>query len=126
MHSRALTVREYLEELDGSRREAVQNVCEIIKRTAKDAEETMEHSMPFYKLNGKPFVAVASQKHYVSVYVVALDNILAENQTLADIFSTVNKGKNCLRFTPANLDAIPYDALEQVIRACYVRSAAAT
>lgn len=116
MHSKAKTVRQYLGELPAARRGSVNKLCQLIKKHTPRVEETMEHKMPFYKLDGQPYIAVASQKHHVSLYVVGLDDTLTQSRELGKAFSWVDKGKNCLRFRKSQLGRIPFPFVEKLIK----------
>lgn len=54
----------------------------------------MALNMPTYHLNGAPFCALASQKHYMAIYVLPYD--------LLDVFRLEllmhDRGRSCIRF----------------------------
>lgn len=83
----------YLENLAPDRREMVQTLRQLILETLPQAEENFSYRMPTYSVSGKPIAAVASQKHYLSIYldVEALDAHREE-------FAHLNCGKSCIRF----------------------------
>src|SRR5712671_2842546 len=87
MQSKATTVQEYLSSLPADRREAIERVREIILANLdKDYEEGMAYGMIGYSVphrifppgyhadprQGLMFAALASQKNYMSVYVMGL------------------------------------------------------
>lgn len=117
MKSHAATVADYLGELPDDRRDAVALACERVKALTPDVAETMNHGMPFYERDGDAYIAVASQKHHLSVYVVDLDRTLESHPELAEAFDGVNRGKNCLRYRPSQLDQLNRADLDRLIRA---------
>ena len=76
----------------------------------------MNHGMPFYQRDGDPYIAVASQKHHISIYVVNLDQTLESHPDIAAEFNGINRGKNCLRFRPTQLDRLT-ETLDPLIAA---------
>ena len=91
--SNAATVDEYIEELEGERKEAVIRLRQVLKGSVPDLEESMSHGMPYYT-KGEDFYAIASQKHYVSLYVHRYELV----ERYADQLGKVNLGKSCIRF----------------------------
>ena len=106
MKSDAETVEDYLAELPADRRDPVALVCERIRTLTPGVTPTMKHGMPFYERDGDAYIAVASQKQYVSVYVVGLENTLAGDEDIAAAFDGIGRGKGCLRFRPTQLDRL--------------------
>src|SRR5882724_2272601 len=87
MQSKATTVKEYLSSLPDDRRAAIERVREVIlKNLDKDYEEGMSYGMIGYYVphrifpagyhcdpkQGVPFVSLASQKNYMSLYLMGL------------------------------------------------------
>jgi uncharacterized protein YdhG (YjbR/CyaY superfamily) len=91
--SQAATVSEYIDELEGERREAVIRLRQVLKGAIPDLEETMSHGMPYYT-KGDAYYAIASQRHYLSLYVSDME-LLASYR---DRLGKVNLGKSCVRF----------------------------
>ncbi len=116
--SRATTVGQYLAELPDDRRADVARVREVILANLPDGfEETMQYGMIGYAIplerfpntyNGQALgsVALAAQKHHISVYMHAL----YASQELTDWFvaayaaagKKLNMGKSCVRFRRAD------------------------
>ena len=93
MKSNAKTVDEYIDDLDGERKEAIRKLREIIRGVFPDSAELMKYKMPTYKFQDKIY-AFASQKHYISLYIYDTDLLIRYKDQLknADIC------KHCIRF----------------------------
>jgi uncharacterized protein YdhG (YjbR/CyaY superfamily) len=63
----AKTVDEYLEKLPADVTEALENLRQLIKSVASDAEELISYQMPSYKLNG-PLVYFAAFTNHCSFF----------------------------------------------------------
>jgi len=85
----------------------------------------MQHGMPFYTLGGRPFIAVASQKNYVSLYVVGLEETLRARPDIEAALEAFDRGKGCLRMRPAQLAKIPSDSINALVVATLDRHAKA-
>ncbi|MEO1064570.1 MAG: DUF1801 domain-containing protein [Actinomycetota bacterium] len=115
MRSDSPTIDAYLDELPDDRRAAVELVCARIEALTPAVSASMQHGMPFYELGGEAYVAVASQKRHVSVYVVDLDVTFDRVPELASAFAGIDRGKNCLRFRPTQLDRLTAAVLDPLI-----------
>jgi uncharacterized protein DUF1801 len=141
MQSKAATVDEYLASLPPDRRTTVAAIRKVIlENLDPDYEEGMEYgaisySVPHrvfpagYHANpkvGLPFAAIASQKNYISIYLMGLycgciegvsDTALVK--WFKDAWAKSGKkkldmGKACIRFK--KLDDIPLDVIGEAIR----------
>jgi uncharacterized protein YdhG (YjbR/CyaY superfamily) len=120
MRSKASSIEEYIADLPADRAAPVREICRLVAEGSPGNQPTMEHGMPFFKLNGDPYIAVASQKQNISVYVVEMDQTLAEHPEL-DRKLPRNRGKNCLRYNPARIDDEQLLAISELIRLTYER-----
>ena len=77
------------------------------------------YGMPAYTVRGEPLVGLASQKHYLALYVCPGD-VLAEFRAR---FGKLNCGKGCIRFR--KLEDLPLDVTEQMLRETLRRFTAA-
>jgi hypothetical protein len=125
LSSAAGTVEQYLAELAPERRRAVGALRQLILRQLPAGyEESMQYGMIGYRVplarypntyNGQPLtvVALASQKRYMALYLMAVYGDPAQRQRLAESFRRAGKkldmGKSCLRFE--SLEALPLDAI---------------
>jgi len=129
MQSKAATVEEYLGELSDDRRAAVSAVRDVINEHLPEGYvETMDWGVIAWNVpleiepdtyNGKPlcYAAVASQKNYMSVYLMGLYSDGPElawfKQQYADRGLRLDMGKSCVRFR--RLDDLPLDILGESI-----------
>jgi hypothetical protein len=125
MQSNVATAEEYLASLPEDRRELVTRVRDTINAHLPEGyAEQMDWGMVSWVVpleeypdtyNGKPlcYAAVASQKHYVSVYLLGLYSDGPEEswfrQQYADRGLKLDMGKSCVRFK--SLDQLPLDVL---------------
>ena len=107
----------YLRDLEPKRRQALETVRDLIRKTMPQAEESMEYRMPTYQQNGHVVAAFASQKHYMSLYtdVEAIANHKGELEGL-------NLGKSCIRFR--KIEDLPLDTVETILKESLQRAEA--
>lgn len=129
MQSNAQTVEAYLAELPPDRRGAVSAVRRVILENLPDGyEESMQSGMIGYGVplsryprtyNGQPLMlaAVASQKNYMSVYLMTVYGDAKTEQRFKKRSEEAGKkldmGKSCVRFK--KLDDLPLDVIGEVI-----------
>jgi len=135
MQSKATTVDEYLRSLPEDRRTAIAAVRKVIlENLDDDYEEGMQYGMIGYCVphsvypagyhvdpkQGLPFAGLASQKNYMSLYLLALysgDTALMRWFREAWAKSGKKKldmGKSCIRFK--KLEDLPLDVIGEAIR----------
>ena len=140
MQSKATTISDYLASLPDDRRKAIETVRDtILANLDKDYEEGMQYGMIGYYIphriypagyhanpkQGLPFAALASQKNYMSVYLMGLycgciegvsDTNLVRwfREAWAKTGKKLNMGKACIRFKKA--DDLALDVLGEAIR----------
>lgn len=127
--SKASTVDEYLNELPDDRKQTLSTLRSIIRKNLPDGyEEGMQFGMIGYYIplerypttyNNQPlsYIALASQKQYVSLYLncVYSDDEL-ESQFRSEWEATgkkLNMGKSCVRFK--TLEDVPLDVMGRTI-----------
>ena len=110
MQSKATNVSAYLKELPAERKVPLTRLRQLCKQTLKTYEESMEYGMPGYKRDGVVEVAFASQKQYVSLYVLKGDVVDRHRRLLAGC----EIGKGCIRFRKAH--NIDFDAVLNLLR----------
>lgn len=117
MQSKARSVEEYLAELPEERRSAVEAVVAVVRKNlGKGYEEGMQYGMigwyvphslypPGYHCDPRqplPFAALASQKNYLSLYLMSVYADPADEQWLREEWAKTGKkldmGKCCIRF----------------------------
>ena len=131
MRSEATTVEEYLAGLSSERRAIVETVrATILENLPAGYEEAMNWGMITYQVplsiypetyNGKPlmYVALASQKNYLSLYLTGIYVDVEARQAFEAAYRATGKrmdiGKSCVRFR--TLDDLPLELIGQSIAA---------
>ena len=105
----ATDVDGYLEGLTAERRDRVAAVRTIVRETYPDIAEGIEWKMPVFR-RGDRWIAVASQKSYVSLYLGC--EPLAARVAASD--PGLRHGKGCVNVRDSV--AMPIEALRPVIR----------
>ena len=129
MQTNPTTVEEYLDSLPDDRREAISAVRDVINQNLPAGyEESISFGMIGWGIpladypdtyNGQPLglAALASQKNYMSLYLMGLYESAPEaewfRQEYADREMLLDMGKSCVRFK--RLDQVPLDVVGQVI-----------
>lgn len=127
MQSSAATVQEYLDSLPADRRETVERVRGVILQNLPQGyKEGMMWGMITYFVpleaypdtyNKQPlcYVALASQKNYLSLYLMNVygDQETAFRQAYERTGKKLDMGKSCIRFK--SLDDLPLDLIGKYI-----------
>jgi hypothetical protein len=132
MQSRAATVDDYLAELTPDRREIITAVRRVILQNLdRDFEEGMQYGMIGYYVPHRvypagyhcnpsqplPYACLASQKNYVSLYLMSAYAGGAEENWLKSAWKQagkrLNTGKCCIRFK--KLDDVPLAVIGEAI-----------
>ena len=127
--SKATTVEEYLDELADERRETVEAVRDVVNANLPDGyAETVQFGMisyivplerypKTYNRQALQYAALASQKNYVSLYLM---NVYGDQETerwFLDRYKASGKrldmGKSCVRFK--SVDDLPLDLVGEAI-----------
>jgi uncharacterized protein YdhG (YjbR/CyaY superfamily) len=108
----------YLETVTASRRGSLEAVRSLILETVPEAEESMRYKMPTYDAAGDFLAALASQKHYMSLYVNT-QAMAAHRSELGHL----NCGKSCIRFR--ELDELPLDVVRAILAETYQKNRSA-
>ncbi|GAA3794300.1 hypothetical protein GCM10022226_12060 [Sphaerisporangium flaviroseum] len=111
MQSKAGDVDTYLGEVADERREALTRLRELCRTELKGFSEVMAYGMPTYQRDGTAEIAFASQKQYISFYLMRSDVREAFEQRLAD----QDMGKGCLRFRKP--EKINFDLVRDLLTA---------
>jgi hypothetical protein len=133
MQSKATSVAQYIAELPDDRREAISKVREIIlKNMDKTFAEGMNYGMigwfvphsvfpAGYHCNPSlplPFAGLASQKQFMSLYMMSAYGDGGEEKWLREQFKKAGKkldmGKCCIRFK--KLEDLPLDVIGEAFR----------
>jgi uncharacterized protein YdhG (YjbR/CyaY superfamily) len=101
MQSKATTVDQYLEEVPAKRAAALRELRELCLTALDGYTESMVYGMPSYTKNGEVEVAFASQKKYISFYILKKPVL----DQYRDQLKGANVGKGCIRYTkPEKID----------------------
>lgn len=133
MQSKVKTVKEYIESLPSDRKGALSTVRKtILEHLSSGFEETMQYGMIGYVvpisiypkgyLNKKdvplPYIALASQKNYMAIYLMGLYTDEKALKKLQDQYKKEGKkldmGKSCIRFK--KLSEVSLGALEDAVK----------
>ncbi|MEE2764955.1 MAG: DUF1801 domain-containing protein [Candidatus Neomarinimicrobiota bacterium] len=128
VQSKAQTVREYLNELPDDRSRIISTIRDVILNNLPAGyQETMTLGMISYEIpletypdtyNGQPlfYVALASQKRHMAIYMHGVSTSEKQQKILKDAFEDVgikpNMGKSCIRFT--KLEKIPLETIGEL------------
>jgi len=101
MQSKAKDVSTYLQEAPADRQASLTKLRELCLEVLAGYEEVMEYGMPGYKKNGVGEVGFASQKNYISLYILKEDVIQANRA----LHKGLSVGKGCIRYSkPQKMD----------------------
>jgi len=114
--TRNVEVDRYLDSISEDRRAALNELREVCLELLEDFDETMRYGMPGYERNGEVEVGFASQKQYISLYILRTDILNAHREQLGGL----SVGKGCIRYRrPDQIDM-------EVVRSMLKRNAATT
>ncbi|MFB7176395.1 iron chaperone [Streptomyces sp. NPDC056257] len=115
VQSKASDVDGYLTEVPEERRGALTKVRQLCREELIGFDEVMAYGMPAYERDGACEIAFASQKQYVSIYLMRSDVREAFEERLAE----QDMGKGCLRFRKSA--SIDFDLLRDLLKATAIR-----
>jgi len=101
MTSKAKNVDAYMAGVPADRKPVIEKLRQLCRKKLAGYEECVEYGMPAYKKEGAVEIAFASQKQYISLYVMKKDVVDEFRSALPGC----SIGKGCIRFTkPEQLD----------------------
>lgn len=140
VRSDSTTVDDYLAALPDDRREALEEVRDVVLANLPDGyEEAMNWGMITYQVplaiepdtyNGQPlmYAALASQKHHMALYLTSVyaddDEAASFREAYLATGKRLDMGKSCVRFK--RLDDLPLDLIGETIAATPVEDFLAT
>jgi len=115
MQSKSKTVDAYLNEIPEERKAGLTQLRALCLSALTSFTESMEYGMPSYKRVGmeEVEVAFASQKNYISLYILKQDVMSAYKDKL--VGTGVSFGKGCIRFTKA--ERIDFEVVKEMLHA---------
>ncbi|MER6522756.1 MULTISPECIES: DUF1801 domain-containing protein [unclassified Streptomyces] len=111
VQSKASDVDGYLTEVPDERRAALTKVRQMCREELVGFSEVMAYGMPAYERDGACEIAFASQKRYISFYLMRSEVREAFGERLA----VHDMGKGCLRFRRP--EGIDFDLLRDLLKA---------
>jgi uncharacterized protein YdhG (YjbR/CyaY superfamily) len=101
VQSNAIDVDGYLAEVPEGRRAVLTEIRDACRMLLAGFAESMSYGMPAYSRDGIAEIAWASQKRYISLYVMRADVLDAHRAQLAGL----DVGKGCIRYrSPGAVD----------------------
>jgi uncharacterized protein YdhG (YjbR/CyaY superfamily) len=117
MQSKASNVGQYLKEVPAERLETLKQLRELCRTTLDGYDESMEYGMPSYTKDGIVEVAFASQKNYISLYILK-EPVLDKHRPTLD---GLNLGKGCIRYSKPG--RINFELVKQLLEDTLVSDA---
>jgi uncharacterized protein YdhG (YjbR/CyaY superfamily) len=112
VQSKAADVDGYLAEVPADRRAALHRLRELCRAELPGFTEKMAYGMPAYERpGGEGEIAFASQRQYISFYLLRTD----VRQAFAERLAGQDMGKGCLRFRKP--DRIDFELVRDLLRA---------
>lgn len=115
VQSQAEDVDGYLAEVPEEREAALTRVRELCRSELQGFTEVMAYGMPVYERDGIGEIAFASQKRYISFYLLRSD----VREAFAERLAGQDMGKGCLRFSRPEM--IDFPLLKDLLRATAAR-----
>ena len=101
MQSKAASVDLYFKEIPADRLAVMKRLRQVCREELRGYRESMRYGMPSYEKNNISEVSFASQRNYISLYVLKQDVIEKYKSELEGL----SLGKGCIRFTkPEKID----------------------
>ena len=114
MKSQAKTPAEYLASVPSDRRPHLERLRALIKKSVPAASESIQWGMLGFGINGRPFAALASQKNYLSLYLMDLYTQPGLRKKHAAALEPLKMGKSCINFD--SVDALPLDTIAAILK----------
>lgn len=103
------SINSYIETFPENVQEILQELREIIKKTAPNSEESISYGMPAFKLNGKPLVYFGGFKNHVGFYALPSGNEVFQKE-----LSNYKTGKGSIQF-PLEKE-MPWKLIEKIVK----------
>ncbi|MFB7712274.1 iron chaperone [Streptomyces sp. NPDC056105] len=111
VRSSAEDVDEYLAEVAEGRRGVLTRLRQLCRSELDGFDEVMAYGMPAYERDGVAEIAFASQKQYISFYLMRND----VREEFAGRLAAQDMGKGCLRFRKP--ESIDFELVRDLLRA---------
>lgn len=120
MDTKTRSVEEALAEVPEPSRRALQDLRELVRSLAPEAEEAVSYGVPAFKLKGRPFVSYGAAKTHCSFYVQSPAVMEAHAAELAGYRTS----KGTVHFQPEN--PLPKSLVARLVKARAAEIAANT
>ncbi len=110
MQSKSAGVSAYLEEVPASRAAQLKKLRETCRKFLPGYHESMDYGMPCYAKDGVVEVAFASQKNYISLYILKQDVVKTNKAALAG----ADVGKGCIKY--AKPDKMNFEVIAKLLQ----------
>jgi uncharacterized protein YdhG (YjbR/CyaY superfamily) len=104
----------YLAAVPPERRAHLETLRALIKKSVPKAREGLVWGMLGFTINERPFVALAAQKNYLSLYLVDLYVQPGLREKHAAALSSLKLGKSCINFK--SVDELPLPTIGAILR----------
>lgn len=104
----------YLAAVPPERRPHLEKLRALIKKSVPGASESIVWGMIGFTIGERPFAALASQKNYLSLYLMDLYVQPGLREKHAEALSTLRMGKSCINFQ--SVDELPLAAIGAILR----------
>jgi uncharacterized protein YdhG (YjbR/CyaY superfamily) len=111
MAKKLTTIDEYLADVTGDRRAALDDLRKTIRRIAPKTEECISYGIPAFRLDGKVIAGFAATKKGCSYFPFSGTTL----RTLADDVESYGRTKSALHFGPA--EPLPTTLVRKLIKA---------
>ena len=113
MQSKAKTVPAYLKEVPAERKAALKKLRDLCRATLTGFEESMAYGGPCYSREDVVEVGFASQKHFISLYILRAD-VMKVDKALLKVRG-VSFGKGAIHYCKP--ERIDFKVVESMLRA---------
>jgi uncharacterized protein YdhG (YjbR/CyaY superfamily) len=110
MQRKVANVSAYIAESPLAHRPALKQLRSLCRETLAGYREEIDYGMPVYKRDGVMEVAFASQKHYISLYILKKP-VLDEHRAA---LKNCSIGKGCIRFKKP--EQIDFEVVKTLLR----------
>ena len=111
MHSPPKTIDEYLANVDGDKRDALEKIRKSIQAAAPQAEECISYGLAAFRLEGKPLVAFGATAKHCAFYPMSSSTV----ETFADQLTDFDCSKGTIRFSPDS--PLPNALVKKLVKA---------
>jgi uncharacterized protein YdhG (YjbR/CyaY superfamily) len=104
----------YVAAIPAERRPHVEKLRALVKKSVPRATEGIQWGMLGYAIDGRQFAAIASQKSYLSLYLMDLYTQPGLKKKHEKALAKLKMGKSCINFS--SVDELPLDTIAAILR----------